>query len=354
MSLPTKLDRKAVTVLITGAGGQIGYSLIFAIARGELLGKDQPINLHLAEVEAAMPKLRAVVMELDDCASPLVQKVVATCDDVDAFAGVDVALLVGACPRTPDMERKDLLAVNARIFERAGALLDSVASKDVKVVVVGNPANTNALIAAEHAPSIPKENFTALTRLDQNRATGAIAKRLGVSPADVKGTIIWGNHSTTQFPDVSSATAGGKPVPEAVGDEAWLRGAFTSLVQNRGKEVIEARGGAGSAASAAHAILEHTRDWLLGSDGATVSMGVYTSAAVGGSYGIPPGLVFSLPLRTYRGGRYEVVEGLPASEYARSRLAVTQAELLEERSKALTTTPGSAAGSGGRAGVEVA
>jgi malate dehydrogenase len=206
-----KLDHKEpVTVLVTGAAGQIAYNLIFLIARGELLGKDQPINLHLAEVEPVMPKLAAVVMELEDCASPLINKVVATSNDVEAFTGVDIALLVGARPRGPGMERKDLLAANAKIFERAGELLNTVASKDVKVVVVGNPANTNALIAAEHAPSIPKENFTALTRLDQNRATGAIAKRLGINPSKVKGATIWGNHSTTQFPDVSSATVEGK------------------------------------------------------------------------------------------------------------------------------------------------
>jgi malate dehydrogenase len=217
-----KLDHKEpITVLVTGAAGQIAYNLIFLIARGELLGKDQPINLHLAEVEPVMPKLAAVVMELEDCASPLINKVVATSNDVEAFTGVDIALLVGARPRGPGMERKDLLAANAKIFERAGELLNTVASKDVKVVVVGNPANTNALIAAEHAPSIPKENFTALTRLDQNRATGAIAKRLGVNPSKVKGATIWGNHSTTQFPDVSSATVEGKgawaPTPRAAG-----------------------------------------------------------------------------------------------------------------------------------------
>lgn len=197
-------------MLVTGAAGQIAYNLIFLIARGELLGKDQPVVLHLNEIEPAMPKLAAVVMEIEDCAASVVTRIVATSNDVEAFTGVDVALLVGARPRGPGMERKDLLSANAKIFERAGALLDSVSSKDVKVVVVGNPACTNALIAAEHAPSIPKANFSALTRLDQNRAVGAIAKRLGVSPGAVKGALIWGNHSPTMFPDVASATVGGK------------------------------------------------------------------------------------------------------------------------------------------------
>jgi malate dehydrogenase len=259
--------------------------------------------------------------------------VVATTEYEKAFAGVDVALLVGARPRGPGMERSDLLLANANIFKGQGEALDKFASKDVKVLVVGNPANTNALIAAHYAPSIPKENFSALTRLDQNRAKSQIAKRAGVSVGTVKNVLIWGNHSTTQYPDVRFATVGaeGKKATEAVDDEAYLQGAFISTIQQRGKAVIDKRG-ASSAASAANAIVDHVRDWVLGSNGEMVSMGVYSA---GNTYGINEGLIFSFPCVCTRGGKYTVTSGLEIDAFSQAKLKATEDELVSEKAIAL-------------------
>lgn len=344
-TLLEKLDSKSpISVLITGAAGQIAYNLIYFVARGDLFGRDQPVNLHILDIAPMADKLEAVVMELEDCASPCLAKIVSTTDDVTAFTGIDVALLVGARPRGPGMERKDLLTANAAIFKRQGELLDTYASKDVKVVVVGNPANTNALIAATLAPSIPKENFTALTRLDQNRAKAQIAKRLGKGVGEVKDVIIWGNHSTTQYPDVRFAKVGGAAVPDAVADKAWLEGSFISTIQQRGKAVIDKRG-ASSAASAANAIIDHMRDWLLGSSGEIVSMGVYTAS--GAPYGVESNLIYSLPLITERGGSYKVVADLPVDDFSAGKLKATEKELMEERELAMAFVTGGASGGAG-------
>lgn len=346
-TLLQKLDAKEpITVLVTGAAGQIAYSLIYLVARGALFGEAQRVNIHLLDIPPLAEKLDAIVMELDDCASPVVAKVVATTDYAVAFAGVDVALLVGARPRGPGMERKDLLAANAAIFKGQGEALERYASRDVKVLVVGNPANTNALIAAKFAPSIPRANFTALTRLDQNRAKSAIAKRTGTAVDAVTGVIIWGNHSTTQYPDVRFATAAGAPVPAAVADDAWLHGPFITAIQQRGKAVIDKRG-ASSAASAAHAIVDHVRDWLLGSAGAWVSMGVVTGADA--PYGIASDLVFSFPLITHRGGSYSVVADLAVDAFSADKLKATEKELLEERTMAFEVVGAPAGGAGGAA-----
>lgn len=338
-----KLDRKApITVVISGACGQIAYNLIFLVARGDMLGADQPVILHLLDLPMFETKLGAVVMELEDCAFSTLVRVVATSSYDVAFAGVDVALLVGARPRGPGMERADLLQANAAIFRGQGEALGRLASRDVKVLVVGNPANTNALIAARAAAAggLPASSFTALTRLDKNRARAALASRLGAPVAAISRVVIWGNHSTTQFPDArfalvdrGAAAGGPRPVPEAVGDAAWLEGPFVAAIQGRGKAVIDARG-ASSAASAAEAIVNHARDWLLGSLGAWVSMGVHTGDdAAAAPYGIAPGLIFSLPVTTQRGGRWAVVEGLPArgDAHGDALLRATEAELLHER-----------------------
>jgi len=326
--------KEAVRVCITGAAGQIGYPLTFEIAKGNMFGPDQPVILHLLDIEPCMGVLGGVVMEVEDCALPLVQGVVATSDLKTAFDKVDYVLMVGAMPRKEGMERKDLLKANCGIFKVQGKAIDDYASKNVKVLVVGNPANTNALICQTSAPSIPKTNFTALTRLDQNRATGLLSRRLKVPVENVRNVIIWGNHSKTQYPDVSHGHIAGEKkqsLSEAVGDSSWLQGEFVSTVQARGGAVIAARKNS-SAASAAKAIVDHMRDWVLGtSDGTYVSMGVTSD----GSYGIKEGVIYSFPVTT-KGGEYKIVQGLNVDEFSRRQMDETAKELFEEREEALS------------------
>jgi malate dehydrogenase len=315
-----------VRVAVTGAAGQIGYSLLFRIAAGAMLGPDQPVILHLLEITPALDALRGVAMELDDCAFPLVAGKVLTDDANEAFEGVEVALLVGSRPRTKGMERADLLEANGAIFTVQGKALSDHAADDVRVLVVGNPANTNALIAMNNAPSIPSERFTAMTRLDHNRAVGMLAGKAGVPVTDVRRMTIWGNHSATQYPDVFHAEVGGKPASEVVGDQAWVEKEFIPAVQQRGAAIIEARG-ASSAASAANAAIAHVRDWFSGTpDGDWVSMAVPSD----GSYGVPEGLISSFPVTT-SGGAWEIVQGLDIDEFSRGRVDASVAELAEER-----------------------
>ncbi|HEY8520371.1 MAG TPA: malate dehydrogenase [Gammaproteobacteria bacterium] len=312
-------------IAITGAAGQIGYQLAFRIASGQLLGPDRPVILQLLEIPQALGALNGVAMELDDCAFEALHGVVVTDNPEVAFRDADYALLVGARPRGPGMERKDLLLANAQIFSVQGKALNAVASRNVKVLVVGNPANTNALIARENAPDLDPRNFTAMTRLDHNRAKAQLAAKAGVHVTDVDGVIIWGNHSSTQFPDLAHATVRGEPALRRV-PEDWYRNEFIPTVQQRGAAIIKARG-ASSAASAASAAIDHVRDWALGTPGDSwVSMAV----ASDGSYGIAEGVVFSYPVRCRNGG-YEIVQGLELDEFAREKLAVTDAELREER-----------------------
>ena len=314
-----------VRVAITGAAGQIGYQLAFRIASGQLFGPDRRIILQLLEIPPAMTALNGVAMELDDCAFTTLDGVVVTDQMEVGFRDVQYALLVGAKPRTADMERKDLLLGNAQIFSAQGKALNEVAARDVRVLVVGNPANTNALIASGNAPDLDPRHFTAMTRLDHNRAKAQLAAKTGAHVSDVSGMIIWGNHSATQYPDISHATVGGEPVSGQVSDE-WYRGEFIPAVQQRGTAIIKARG-ASSAASAASAAIDHVRDWSLGTPGADwVSMGV----ASDGSYGISEGVVYSYPV-ICKGGTYEIVQGLDISEFSRDKMDVTDAELREER-----------------------
>ena len=314
-----------VRVAITGAAGQIGYQLSFRIASGQLFGPDQPVILQLIEIPPAMDALRGVAMELDDCAFDALDGVELTDRPEVGFQGTQYALLVGARPRTADMERKDLLMANARIFSVQGRALNAVADRDVRVLVVGNPANTNALIARTHAPDLDPGNFTAMTRLDHNRAKAQLALKSGTHVSDVRGVIIWGNHSATQYPDIAHATIAGKPAAEVV-PEDWYREEFIPTVQQRGTAIIRARG-ASSAASAASAAIDHMRDWALGADDDWVSMGV----ASDGSYGISEGVVYSYPVRCPGGGRYEIVQGLEIDEFSRERMDASDAELREER-----------------------
>ncbi len=318
-----------VRVAVTGAAGQIGYSLLFRIAAGEMLGRDRPVILQLLEVTPAMKALEGVVMEIDDCAFPLVHSIVASDDPNAAFANADYALLVGARPRGPGMERSDLLAANGGIFKVQGKALNDHASRDVKVIVVGNPANTNAWTAMTCAPDLNPRNFTAMTRLDHNRAVAQIAHRLGVPVTAVKKMIIWGNHSTTQYPDVHYALVNGAAIKPQV-DHAWYDGTYIPKVAKRGAEIIAARG-ASSAASAANAALEHMRDWALGTPAND-----WTSMAVpsDGSYGIPKGLVYSFPV-TCKNGEWEIVKGLDIDDYSRAKMTATQKELEEERDAVL-------------------
>ena len=314
-----------VRVAVTGAAGQIAYSLLFRIAAGEMLGPDQPVIFQLLEIPPALPALRGVVMELDDCAYPLVHDFVVTADANEAFRDADFALLVGARPRGKGMERGDLLAENGRIFGPQGRALDEHAARGVKVLVVGNPANTNALIAMKNAPGLAPSQFTAMTRLDHNRAIARLAAKVGVPAGAVARMTIWGNHSATQFPDVRHATVEGRPAPELV-DERWVREEFIPGVQQRGAAVIAARG-LSSAASAGYAALSHMRDWVRGSaEGDWLSMAVPSDR----SYGIPEGLVYSFPV-TVQGGRYTIVPGLDLDDFARSKMDATRAELEEER-----------------------
>jgi len=317
--------KKPVTVSITGAAGNIGYALAFRVASGQMLGPDQPVNLNLLEITSALPAVRGVVMELNDCAFPTLNKVSATDDAKIAFKDCDFAMLVGARPRGPGMERKDLLLENAKIFSAQGKALDAVASRGVRVLVVGNPANTNSLIAQRNAPSLPRANFTAMTRLDHNRGLAQLAEKAGTAVGDVKKLIIWGNHSATQYPDLHHALVGGKPALSLV-DEAWFKENFIPTVQQRGAAIIKARG-TSSAASAASAALDHIHDWVHGTTaGDWVSMGVPSD----GSYGIPEGVIYSYPV-TCKGGTYSIVQGLAIDEFSRAKMNATHQELLEER-----------------------
>ena len=316
-----------VRVAVTGAAGQIGYSLLFRIASGALLGPDQPMILHLLEITPALGALHGVVMELDDCAFPLVAGVVPTDDASVAFGDVDYALLVGSRPRTKGMERKDLLEANGGIFTVQGKALSDNAGPNVRILVVGNPANDNALIAMNNAPNIDPKRFTAMTRLDHNRAKAQLAAKAGVHVTEIKKMTIWGNHSATQYPDVFHAEVGGKSGFEAIGsDQAWLESTFIPTVQQRGAAVIEARG-ASSAASAANAACDHVRDWALGTPpGDWVSMSIPSD----GSYGVPEGLISSFPV-TCAGGEYTIVDGLDIDEFSQGRIDATVGELSETR-----------------------
>ena len=310
---------------MTGAAGQIGYSLLFRIANGDLLGKDQPVVLHLLEITPALDALRGVVMELDDCAFPLLAGVVPTDDAHRAFEGVDYALLVGSRPRTKGMERKDLLEANGAIFTTQGRALAAGAADGVRILVVGNPANTNCLIAMNNAKSIPRERFSAMTRLDHNRAKAQLAAKCEVPVTSVTNMTIWGNHSATQYPDVFHARVDGKPAVELV-DQEWIERTYIPTVQQRGAAIIEARG-ASSAASAANAAIDHVRDWALGSPPDDwVSMAVCSD----GSYGVPEGLISSFPVTTANGG-WSIVQGLDLDEFSRARVDASVAELAEER-----------------------
>ncbi len=317
--------KQPLNVAITGAAGQIGYALAFRIASGAMLGPDQPINLHLLEITPALPTLGGVVMELHDCAFPTLNKVVASDDARVAFRDCQVALLVGARPRGPGMERKDLLLANAQIFSAQGKALDAVADRTLRVLVVGNPANTNALIASRNAPGLERRAFTAMTRLDHNRALSQLAEKTGVHVNDVRRLTIWGNHSSTQYPDVSHALIKGKPARGLV-EQRWLEEHFIPTVQQRGAAVIKARGSS-SAASAATAAIDHVRTWMLGT-----AEGDWTSMAVpsDGSYGIAEGLVYSHPV-TCSNGVYRIVPGLSIDDFSRKRMDLSAAELREER-----------------------
>ncbi len=314
---------KAVRVTVTGAAGQIGYALLFRIAAGDLLGKDQPVILQLLEIPPAMDALRGVCMELDDCAFPLLQDIIATDDLNVAFKDTDIALLVGSRPRSKGMERKDLIEANAAIFGPQGKALNDHASRDVRVLVVGNPANTNSLIAQRNAPDLDPRNFTAMTRLDHNRGMAQLAAKTGKHSTDVKGLAIWGNHSATQFPDLHHATVDGKAALEQV-DADWYASDYIPTVQQRGAAIIEARG-ASSAASAANAAIDHMHDWVLGSDD-VLSMGVYSD----GSYGIEEGLIYSFPVRC-SGGDWQIIQGLDVNDFSREKMVATEKELQEER-----------------------
>lgn len=317
--------KSPVRVAVTGAAGQIGYALLFRLASGEFLGPDQPVILHLLEITPALKALDGVVMELNDCAFSTLAGVVTSDDAGVAFKDVDYAFLVGAKPRGPGMERADLLEGNAKIFDVQGKALNEHASRNVRVVVVGNPANTNALITAKNAPDLNPANITAMTRLDHNRALAQLAEKTDSSVNDIRDVCIWGNHSTTQYPDLTHATVNGKAVLDLV-DQDWYANDYIPQVAKRGAAIIEARG-ASSAASAANAALEHMRDWVLGtSEDKWLSMGV----ASDGSYGIPEGLVYSFPV-TCKGGKYSIVQGLEIDEFSQSKMDETQKELEEER-----------------------
>jgi len=319
-----------IKVCITGAAGQIGYSLVYMIGSGAVFGADQQVDLQLLDLPFMMTVLDGVKMEVHDCALPCVNSVLTTSEASEAFAEVDAAFLVGAMPRKEGMERKDLLAANVKIFKVQGEALEKHAKKSVQVLVVGNPANTNALICSQYAPSIPKENFSAMTRLDQNRATAQIALRCGAPVSSVRNCVIWGNHSSTQFPDVRHATVGGKPAYEAVGDDAWLQGEFISVVQKRGGAVIAARK-LSSAMSAAKAACDHMKSIFQGTEeGSFVSMGVFSD----GSYGTAEGVMFSFPV-TIKDKKWSIVQGLPIDDFSKEKLRLTGEELCQEREDAL-------------------
>jgi len=319
--------KQPVRVAVTGAAGQIGYALLFRIASGEMLGKDQPVILQMLELplEKAQAALKGVMMELEDCAFPLLAGMVGTDDPKVAFKDADIAMLVGARPRGPGMERKDLLLENAKIFTEQGKALNAVASRNAKVLVVGNPANTNAYIAMKSAPDLPSKNFTAMLRLDHNRALSQLAARTGKPVGEIDKLIVWGNHSPTMYPDYRFATAGGAALKDLIDDQAWNADTFIPTVGKRGAAIIEARG-LSSAASAANAAIDHVRDWILGSDGKWVTMGVPSD----GSYGIPEGVIYGVPVTTAN-GEYTRIQGLEIDAFSRERMDKTLAELEEER-----------------------
>jgi malate dehydrogenase len=315
-----------VRVAVTGAAGQIGYAILFRIASGQLLGPDTPVHLSLLEIPAALKAVEGTAMEIDDCAFPLVAGVDITDDPNRAFDGASVALLIGARPRTKGMERSDLLEANGGIFKPQGKALNDHAASDIRVLVVGNPANTNCLIAKSHAPDIPAERFTSMMRLDHNRAIAQLASKAGATVSDITNMTVWGNHSPTQYPDIFHAKVKGQNAAEVVNDQEWLENDFLPTVQKRGAAVIEARG-ASSAASAANAAVDHVRDWVMGtSDGDWVSMGIPSD----GSYGVEEGVIFGYPV-TCSGGSYEIVQGLDLNEFSQSRVDVTVNELKDER-----------------------
>ncbi len=321
-----------VRVTVTGAAGQIGYALLFRIAAGEMLGKDQPIILQLLEITPALDALQGVIMEVEDCAFPLVKEIVGTDDANLAFKDSDYALLVGSRPRSKGMERKDLIEANAAIFSVQGKAINDHASRAIKILVVGNPANTNSLIAQRNAPDIDPRQFTAMTRLDHNRAIAQLAAKTGEQVPDVAGLCIWGNHSATQYPDLFATTVAGSAAMSLV-DMDWYAQEFIPSVQQRGAAIIEARG-ASSAASAANAAIDHMHEWVLGSDG-VVSMGVYSD----GSYGIAEGLIYSFPV-TCSDGAWQIVQGREISEFSREKMTATEAELIEERDSVAHLLPG--------------
>ncbi|XP_028845132.1 malate dehydrogenase 1Ab, NAD (soluble) [Denticeps clupeoides] len=324
-----------IKVLVTGAAGQIAYSLLYGIAKGDVFGKDQPLTLVLLDIPPMLPVLDGVVMELQDCALPLLREVIPTDKEEVAFKDLDAAILVGSMPRKEGMERKDLLKANVAIFKSQGAALDKYAKKTVKVLVVGNPANTNCLIAAKSAPSIPKENFSCLTRLDHNRARSQVAMRCGIPPDSMKNVIIWGNHSSTQYPDVHHCMVNvqgkNETAFDVVKDDDWLKGDFISTVQQRGAAVIKARK-LSSAMSAAKAICDHMRDiWRGTPEGEFISMGVYSS---GNSYGVPEDLIYSFPV-TIKDKSWKIVDGLEINDFSRTKMDATAAELVDERDTAV-------------------
>ncbi len=316
--------RTPMIVAVTGASGQIGYNLIFKIAAGQMLGPDQPVILKLIELPQAIDSLKGVCMEIQDCAFPLLHGMSVHTDPNEGFLGAHYALLVGAMPRGPGMERKDLLSANAKIFSVQGKAINDMANPDVRVVVVGNPANTNALIASRNAPDLSPAQFTAMSRLDHNRAAALLASKCGANPSLVKNLAIWGNHSATQFPDIHDTTIYGKAALEIV-DEKWYKEEFIKTVAQRGAEIIKARGKS-SAASAASAAIDHIRDWALGSNGEWVSMGIISD----GSYGVAKGIVFSFPV-VCKHGQYEIVQGLDINDFQKEKIKITEKELLEER-----------------------
>ena len=319
--------KSPMRIAVTGAAGQIGYSLLFRIANGDLLGKDQPVILQLLEIpdEKAQKALKGVMMEIDDCAFPLLAGMTAHSDPMTAFKEIDIALVVGARPRGPGMERKDLLSANAQIFTAQGKALNAVAKRTVRVLVVGNPANTNAYIAMKSAPDLPKKNFTAMLRLDHNRALSQIASKTGKPVGGIEKLIVWGNHSPTMYPDYRFATIGGQSVKATINDEAWNKEVFLPTVGKRGAAIIDARG-LSSAASAANAAIDHMRDWVLGTQGKWVTMGI----ASDGSYDIPQDIIYGYPV-ICSGGEYQIVQGLEIDAFSRERMTHTLNELLEER-----------------------
>lgn len=323
---PTAATNKPMRVVVTGAAGNIAYAILFMIGNGNLLGPNTPIDLVLLDIPVAEKALEGVAMEIRDCAFPIINSITCTVDYAVGFRGVDIALLIGARPRGPGMERKDLMQANAKIFEGQGKAINTYANKNVKVLVVGNPANTNALICMKNAPSIPRENFTAMTRLDQNRAYSQVAAKTNSSIDDMEGLAVWGNHSITQYPNVTHAKIRGRGMSEVINDDAWLKGEFLSCVQKRGGAIIKARGKS-SAASAAKAAVDHMRDWVLGTGGRVVSMGVLSD---GNPYQVPEGINYSFPV-TCNNGKWEIVHGLSIDGYSRGKIDASAKELMQER-----------------------